>query len=250
MTAPEPGIPESGVSVPGVPGPDASVPGAPVPEVPVPDPSAALAEIAVADPETVDPQLVADYAHLLRRVPGALHRDGEAFGSDGRRIHLTASALVMDRDLTHLGLLWHPRGAFWVQPGGHVEPGETSLEASARREVAEELGLNELERLGPGPVLLHRHALSDAFGACGEHWDVRYLLRASAPAAQLERIPSPEGHTVQWVPWPRDAAGAWSRKVDLPEGTVADLAAALAHLAPALERWALTAGDAPHRPER
>jgi 8-oxo-dGTP pyrophosphatase MutT (NUDIX family) len=39
-----------------------------------------------------------------------------------------------------LGVVFHPRLAVWIPPGGHVEPDETPAEA-ALREVAEEAGL-------------------------------------------------------------------------------------------------------------
>src|SRR5699024_6461721 len=117
------------------------------------------------------------------------------------------------------------------------EEGETSLERAARREVAEEIGLEELERIGPGPAVLHQHALDAAFGACAEHWDVQYLFRAAAPASQLPLTASEESPEVRWVPWPRTGEGTARDASALPEGTVADLAATLEALAPYLARW-------------
>src|SRR5690625_7040328 len=98
--------------------------------------------------------------------------------------------------------MWHRKGQFWVQPGGHLEEGEASFEQAARREVTEEIGLEGLERVGAGPAVLHRHTLDAAFGRCEEHWDVQYLLRAPAPAAQLPLTASAESPEVLWVPWP------------------------------------------------
>lgn len=139
--------------------------------------------------------------------------------------------------------MWHRKGRFWVQPGGHLEPGESDLEQAARREVAEEIGLAGLERVGPGPAMLHRHGLDAAFGACREHWDVQYLLRAPAAASELPLTVSEESEEVRWVPWPQaedghDDQGDPERPGhSLPEGTVPDLAATLAALRPYLDRW-------------
>lgn len=202
-----------------------------------PDIARAVAELEAADTTALDPLMRGDYVRLLQAVPGALHRDGDALDAEGRRVHLTASAFVMDAGADALGLIWHPKGEFWVQPGGHIDPGETSLESAARREVAEETGLGDLERVGPGPALLHRHALSGAFGACGEHWDVEYLLRAALPVAELVDVPSPEGLPIRWVPWPRGADGRHATEVELPEGAVPDLVEKIAALAPYVDRW-------------
>lgn len=192
-----------------------------------PDP--ALRELEAASDAASGPDAAADYRALLLRSPGALHRDG------GPR-HLTASAVVIDAPAEHIALLWHRKGRFWVQPGGHLEPGETSFEQAARREVAEEIGLEGLQRVGDGPAMLHAHALDAAFGSCAEHWDVQYLLRAPAPAAELPLRASEESPEVRWVPWPRRAHGHGRDTSALPEGTVPDLAGTLEQLALYLTR--------------
>lgn len=185
----------------------------------VPDTRTALAELSAA----VSPARQ-DYLELLRSSPRALHRDG------GPR-HLTASAVVIDAPAEHVALMWHRKGQFWVQPGGHLEEGEASFEQAARREVTEEIGLEGLERVGAGPAVLHRHTLDAAFGRCEEHWDVQYLLRAPAPAAQLPLTASAESPEVLWVPWPLIDGGPRRSSAALPEGTVADMPGKLEELA-------------------
>ena len=185
----------------------------------VPDTRTALAELSAA----VSPARQ-DYLELLRSSPRALHREG------GQR-HLTASAVVIDAPAEHVALMWHRKGQFWVQPGGHLEEGEASFEQAARREVTEEIGLEGLERVGAGPAVLHRHTLDAAFGRCEEHWDVQYLLRAPAPAAQLPLTASAESPEVLWVPWPLIDGGPRRSSAALPEGTVADMPGKLEELA-------------------
>ncbi|HJB08990.1 MAG TPA: NUDIX domain-containing protein [Candidatus Brachybacterium merdavium] len=185
----------------------------------VPDTRTALAELSAA----VSPARQ-DYLELLRSSPRALHREG------GPR-HLTASAVVIDAPAEHVALMWHRKGQFWVQPGGHLEEGEASFEQAARREVTEEIGLEGLERVGAGPAVLHRHTLDAAFGRCEEHWDVQYLLRAPAPAAQLPLTASAESPEVLWVPWPLIDGGPRRSSAALPEGTVADMPGKLEELA-------------------
>lgn len=52
--------------------------------------------------------------------------------------HITASLIVLSEDT--LLTIWHPYLKMWIQPGGHVDPGEAPLQATLR-EAVEETGL-------------------------------------------------------------------------------------------------------------
>jgi 8-oxo-dGTP pyrophosphatase MutT (NUDIX family) len=121
--------------------------------------------------------------------------------------HLTASVLVLDATGGQVLLTLHRKGKFWVQPGGHCEPGDRTLEAAALREGVEESGITGLQMVGSGPVHLDRHAIT--FGECGEHLDVRYA--AVAPPGARHAV-SEESDDVAWFPWD-----------DLPPGVVEDV---------------------------
>lgn len=123
--------------------------------------------------------------------------------------HLTASLLVLDESGDRVLLTHHRKGGFWAQFGGHLEPADADLAGAALREGAEESGVDGLTLLGDQPVDLDRHALSGAFGRCGEHLDVRYAALAPAGA---EPVTSAESLDVAWFP-----VG------ELPPGAVEDI---------------------------
>ncbi len=144
-----------------------------------------------------------DYLHLLAGEPAALRRDGPAE-------HLTGSCLVLDTTRSATLLVHHAKGGFWVQPGGHWEPGDADLAATALREATEETGLGGVLHLA-GVLDLHRHRLSTAFGRCRGHLDVMFLaLCEGRPAPSV----SSESHAV-----------AWFDLGDLPSTVVTDLPA-------------------------
>jgi 8-oxo-dGTP pyrophosphatase MutT (NUDIX family) len=55
--------------------------------------------------------------------------------------HITASGLVLTPRRDAVLLVYHERLARWLQPGGHIEPSDTSVVDAARREVIEETGI-------------------------------------------------------------------------------------------------------------
>jgi 8-oxo-dGTP pyrophosphatase MutT (NUDIX family) len=110
--------------------------------------------------------------------------------------HLTASALVLDATGGQALLTLHPRIGAWVQLGGHIEPGDTTLAGAALREATEESGIAGLV-LDPDPVEVDVHALTCSLGVPTRHLDVRFLARA--PAGAVETI-SEESLDLRW--WP------------------------------------------------
>jgi 8-oxo-dGTP pyrophosphatase MutT (NUDIX family) len=153
---------------------------------------------------------------LRREYLGHLARHPDGVWRDGPPAHLTASCFVLDPLAEQVLLALHRKGGFWVQLGGHCEPGDADLAAAARREAREESGLADVDLL-PGPVDLDRHVLPAAFGRCREHLDVAFV--ATAPSGAVPAV-SDESHDVAW--WPVDA---------LPEGVVPDLPPRLARVA-------------------
>ncbi len=75
--------------------------------------------------------------------------------------HFTASAFVVSPDEASLLLIHHAKLARWLQPGGHIEHHDATVEAAARREVLEETGLGKLRVLGTGLIRIDVHEIPE-----------------------------------------------------------------------------------------
>jgi len=105
--------------------------------------------------------------------------------------HVTASAIVLSPDGRRTCLVLHGRIGLWVQPGGHLEPGDVTLAAAAAREVFEETGLSG--RVLPELACLSRHRAPCAPDV-DWHLDVQHVLVAES---QTPRV-SAESRDVRW----------------------------------------------------
>ena len=94
-----------------------------------------------------------------------------------------------------------------MQPGGHIDAGETPAVA-ARREAIEELGL-DVEHPADGPQLLHLDVHEAALGHT--HLDLRYLLVAGDDDPHPPPGESPDA---RWCSWEEAMAIADAALVD------------------------------------
>ncbi|MCP4965554.1 MAG: NUDIX hydrolase [bacterium] len=92
--------------------------------------------------------------------------------------HVTASAFVIDKRHQRLVLIHHAKLERWLQPGGHIDPGEDSMTA-ALREVQEETGIVGVP-LGSGIFDIDIHSIPAHGGRPSHlHYDVRFLVGAT-----------------------------------------------------------------------
>jgi 8-oxo-dGTP pyrophosphatase MutT (NUDIX family) len=113
---------------------------------------------------------------------------GDPFDEEANEHHVTVGALIVSS--RGMILHRHKRLGIWVQPGGHVDAGE-SAEVACLREAAEETGL-EVHHLTP-VRLFHVDVHPGPSGHT--HYDLRYLVVGEA------RDPSPppgESPEVYW----------------------------------------------------
>jgi len=114
----------------------------------------------------------------LRRTLALLDWLADPLSETADPTHVTGSAVVLDgrgRVLLHR----HKRLGIWLQPGGHVDPGE-SVAQGAVRETREETGLDAVHP-ADGPTVAHVDVHQGPRGHV--HLDVRYLLIADGDAA-------------------------------------------------------------------
>ncbi len=111
--------------------------------------------------------------------------------------HITGSSFIVSDDGQYTLLVHHAKLNRWLQPGGHAD-GDTNVAGVALREANEETGLKNISLLNANIFDLDIHVIPARKDfPQHEHYDVRYLFRAS-----LEEpiVVSEESHDVKWVP--------------------------------------------------
>jgi 8-oxo-dGTP pyrophosphatase MutT (NUDIX family) len=95
--------------------------------------------------------------------------------------HFTASAFVVDTAGSHTCLVEHPKLGRLLQPGGHIEDDDSSVEEAALREAREETALEvALHPTAPRPFDVDIHRIPERPGEPSHlHLDVRFLLVGS-----------------------------------------------------------------------
>lgn len=124
-----------------------------------------------------------------------IENEENIYGKLNPRGHITASAWVVNEEMTHVLFTHHSKLDRWLQPGGHTEVGEDVLDG-AIREAAEETGLKQL-RVATGEIFdVDVHLIpARKETAAHYHYDIRYLIYASM---QEELILTHESNDLKW----------------------------------------------------
>ncbi len=100
--------------------------------------------------------------------------------------HITASAVVWSPGMQQFLLVFHQRLGRWLQPGGHVEPGDVNPWHTAQRETMEETGVEAIPGNEPLLIGVDVHDIPPAKDEpAHQHFDLAFLFQAREP-----RMPS------------------------------------------------------------
>jgi 8-oxo-dGTP pyrophosphatase MutT (NUDIX family) len=128
----------------------------------------------------------------IERFVAEVQRLARPFDEHADPVHITGSAVVVGPR----GILLHRHKSLdiWVQPGGHIEPGETPWDAAVR-ETIEEAGV-PARLAADRPELVHVDVHPGPRGHT--HLDLRYLVDAD----DADPAPPPgESQDVAWFDW-------------------------------------------------
>ncbi len=110
--------------------------------------------------------------------------------------HFTASAFILSPARDELLLILHRKLGLWLQPGGHVEPSDDSVQAAARREAREEVGLEALTLAHDGIFDVDIHEIPALAGQpAHQHFDVRFLF--VSPTKEIR--PASDAEDARWI---------------------------------------------------
>ena len=130
----------------------------------------------------------------IKSNPNILHRTNLSG-------HITASALVINDD--KVLVIWHNFLQMYLQPGGHVDPTDTSIIAAAQREAKEETGVSVVpdERFGGVPITIEIEQIPER-AERGEpahrHYDCIFVFKVEGDDAidmQVEEVSE-----CKWMP--------------------------------------------------
>jgi len=118
----------------------------------------------------------------------------DPFNEHADLVHITASAIVVSDAGDKVALHMHKRLNMWLQPGGHIEAGETAAQG-ALREAEEEIGL-PVRHESDGGVFVHVDVHAGPKGHT--HHDLRYVVRAPEVPMNPAEGESPDA---RWFTW-------------------------------------------------
>ena len=109
--------------------------------------------------------------------------------------HFCAYFLPFDSLSKKIFIVHHKKSGLWISPGGHIDQGETLLQA-LNREIDEELGVKNFFTEEPLPFLLTITPIENRVQPCKSHFDVWYLVPTDGNNFNID---PEEFHDTKWM---------------------------------------------------
>lgn len=110
--------------------------------------------------------------------------------------HVTASALLINKEGTHCLLMHHAKLNQWFQLGGHCD-GDSDVARVALREAQEESGINNITLAMPGIFDIDIHTIpANSKEPEHDHYDIRFLLKVTSDENIIQNSESKE---LRWI---------------------------------------------------
>lgn len=130
------------------------------------------------------------YLSFLQRI-----EQGNLIRDENEESHFCVYFLPYNSDTQEIFITYHKKSGLWISPGGHIEKGETVLDA-LDREIKEELGLEFDVRKIDAPFMISITEIDNPPQPCRAHYDIWYLIQTDGGEFNVD---SREFHETKWI---------------------------------------------------
>ena len=128
-------------------------------------------------------------AYEKRMTEGLFTRD------ENPQSHFCVYFLPYNSQNKKVFIIHHRKSGLWLSPGGHIDHGETLLEA-LNREIHEELGVKNFFKEEQSSFLLTITPIENRIQPCKAHYDVWYLVSTNGDNFNVDPA---EFYDMKWL---------------------------------------------------
>lgn len=122
-------------------------------------------------------------------------KEGSFSRDENLQFHFCVYFLPYNSKNKKVFITHHKKSGLWLSPGGHMDRGETLLEA-LNREIGEELGIKNCFKEEQLPFLMTITPIENNAQPCKIHYDVWYLVSTDGSNFNIDPA---EFHDAKWL---------------------------------------------------